>query len=212
MTHRFEKNTSSVRYFTKGLFSATWATVKFPHEDVNKQRWNIQRGCQPVLCTGFDRMFPSVTALFVGWFFVVVILGGFVCSFVFWAEGGKGEVGRIDENSIKEPFTYLESEFFTKVGEQILIPISCLAVQPHNMVGTSRDPASNQFQYPTQTLCLGRSFKRRLMLFKNITLSVLSIHSYYCQWGWLWSDSYPPNFLLETTPRFSPFLQGDLLD
>lgn len=66
----------------------------------------------------------------------------------------------------KEPPAYLESEFFTKVGEQILIPVSCLAVQPHDMVGTPRDPASNQLQYPTQTLRLGRSFKRHLMLLR----------------------------------------------
>lgn len=66
----------------------------------------------------------------------------------------------------KEPLAYLESEFFTKVGEQILIPVSCLAVQPHDMVGTPRDPASDQLQDPTQTLRLGRSFKRHLTLLR----------------------------------------------
>ena len=56
--------------------------------------------------------------------------------------GGEERLEGITEK--KELSPYLDSKLLAQMGEQILIPVSCFAVQPHDMVRTPSDPAANQ--------------------------------------------------------------------
>lgn len=144
-----------MRHFSNGCFPAIWVTAKSSQVDMNKQRWSYFRGAAKLGQTHFDRLFPSLFSVLVG-------LGG----------GGKVKwVGWKGAAEKKELPPYLESKFFTKVGEQILISICCFAVQPHNMVWTPSDPAPNQLQNSTQTLSLAGYFIKRHLTILRISLT-----------------------------------------
>lgn len=154
---------------------------------LNKE--DVFTGAANLCHTHFDRLFPSVT---------IFNFGGL-------GEGGKvkwgGWKGAPEE---KETPTYLDTKFFTKVGEQILIPVSCFAVQPHNMVGTPSDPASNQLQDSTQTLPLSRIFKRHLPLLRIAPFPFPAFTDINASGDNYDLICYPTNFLLETWPRPDP--------
>lgn len=133
---------------------------------INKE--HTSRGAAKLCHTRFDRSFPSVTV------------------FDFGGEGGGGKVKlggwKGAAAAKKELPPYLESKFFTEVGEQILVPVSCFAVQPHDMVWTPSDPAPDQLQDPMQTLPLARVGKGTAC-WEDVTPSIPHIHSCSCQWG-----------------------------
>lgn len=112
----------------------------------------LPQGCEWTKLTcyfrGAAKLWPPTHPTHLDGLFESLLLSGL--------RGGEGKVkwgGRREQQKRKPP-PYLESKFFTKVGEQILIPVSCFAVQPHHVVRAPRDPAANQLHHSTQTLSL----------------------------------------------------------